>query len=78
MLFLLCSIADVVSDYQYDTHEFNWWNYNHVFISVQAAKEFESELKKEPDSISEPPAAEPKAVSEEQKEDPVSSSKEST
>ncbi|PKI44794.1 sec-independent protein translocase protein TATA, chloroplastic [Punica granatum] len=43
----------------------------------QAAKEFESELKKEPDSTSEASTTEPKAVSEEKEEDPVSSSKES-
>ncbi|XP_015875362.2 sec-independent protein translocase protein TATA, chloroplastic [Ziziphus jujuba] len=43
----------------------------------QAAKEFESELKKEPDSI-EPPVDKPTAVSEEEKQDvKVSSSKES-
>ncbi|XP_030960022.1 sec-independent protein translocase protein TATA, chloroplastic [Quercus lobata] len=44
----------------------------------QAAKEFESELKKEPDSITEPPVEKPTAVSEEEKQDiKVSSTKES-
>lgn len=44
---------------------------------LQAAKEFESELKKEPDSI-EPPVDKATAVSEEEKQDAkVSSSKES-
>ncbi|KAF7817834.1 sec-independent protein translocase protein TATA, chloroplastic [Senna tora] len=43
----------------------------------QAAKEFESEIKKEPDSIEEAPAEQPTAVSEEDKQDiKVSSSKE--
>lgn len=44
---------------------------------MQAAKEFESELKKPPDSITESSATEPKAVIEEKKEDPVPSMKES-
>lgn len=44
----------------------------------QAAKEFESEIKKEPDSIEEAPAEKPTAVSEQEKPDiKVSSSKES-
>ncbi|KAL0005574.1 hypothetical protein SO802_013135 [Lithocarpus litseifolius] len=44
----------------------------------QAAKEFESELKKEPDSITEPPVEKPTAVGEEEKQDiKVSSTKES-
>ncbi|KAK7820078.1 sec-independent protein translocase protein TATA, chloroplastic isoform X1 [Quercus suber] len=44
----------------------------------QAAKEFESELKKEPDSITENPVEKPTAVSEEEKQDiKVSSTKES-
>ncbi|KAL4637523.1 hypothetical protein ACB092_03G082700 [Castanea dentata] len=44
----------------------------------QAAKEFESELKKEPDSITEPPVEKPTAVIEEEKQDiKVSSTKES-
>ncbi|KAK4759363.1 hypothetical protein SAY87_022494 [Trapa incisa] len=38
----------------------------------QAAKEFESELKKDPDYTSEIPTTTPKAVSEEKKEDPIS------
>lgn len=50
-----------------------------IFLSIlQAAKEFESELKKEPDSITEPPVEKPTAVSEEEKQDiKVSSTKES-
>lgn len=45
---------------------------------LQAAKEFESELKKDPDSASEIPGEKPTAVSEEKKQDvEVSSSKES-
>ncbi|KAJ4850428.1 hypothetical protein Tsubulata_037167, partial [Turnera subulata] len=43
----------------------------------QAAKEFESELKKDPESISESPGQSSTAVSEEKKEEEVSSSKES-
>ncbi|KAI9084808.1 hypothetical protein K1719_033214 [Acacia pycnantha] len=44
----------------------------------QAAKEFESEIKKEPDSIEDTPPEKPTAVSEEEKQDiKVSSSKES-
>ncbi|KAF2298435.1 hypothetical protein GH714_023576 [Hevea brasiliensis] len=44
----------------------------------QAAIEFESELKKEPDSLSESPEEKPTAVSEEKKQDvEISSSKES-
>ncbi|KAK9292260.1 hypothetical protein L1049_020224 [Liquidambar formosana] len=45
----------------------------------QAAKEFESEIKKDPDSVTEPPGEKLTAVSEEEKEDiKVSSSKESS
>lgn len=45
---------------------------------LQAAKEFESQLKKEPDSETDSPGEKPTAVSEGQKEDiKVSSSKES-
>ncbi|OAY42103.1 sec-independent protein translocase protein TATA, chloroplastic [Manihot esculenta] len=44
----------------------------------QAAKEFESELSKEPDSLSDSPGEKPTAVSEEKKQDvEISSSKES-
>lgn len=44
----------------------------------QAAKEFESELKKEPDSTSDTPGEQPTTISEEKKHDiEVSSSKES-
>jgi sec-independent protein translocase protein TatA len=45
---------------------------------LQAAKEFESELKKEPDSTSDTPGEQPTTISEEKKHDiEVSSSKES-
>jgi sec-independent protein translocase protein TatA len=45
---------------------------------LQAAKEFESELKKEPESEPETPGEQPKAIIEEKKQDvEVSSSKES-
>ncbi|CAL5330494.1 unnamed protein product [Camellia sinensis] len=43
----------------------------------QAAKEFETELKKEPGSAAEPPAEKPTAAIEEEKEVKVSSTKES-
>ncbi|ESR46168.1 hypothetical protein CICLE_v10002770mg [Citrus x clementina] len=44
----------------------------------QAAKEFESELKKEPDSETDPPGEKPTAISEERKDEgKISSSKES-
>ncbi|KDP23662.1 hypothetical protein JCGZ_23495 [Jatropha curcas] len=44
----------------------------------QAAKEFESELKKEPDSLSDSPGEKPTGVSEEKKQDvEISSTKES-
>lgn len=47
-------------------------------MMLQAAKEFESEIKKEPDSIEETPAEKPMAVSEQKKQDiEASSSKES-
>ena len=48
----------------------------HVLQLLQAAKEFESELKKEPESLTEPPVDKPKPVAEEKKVE--SSSKEST
>lgn len=45
---------------------------------LQAAKEFESELKKEPDSETDPPGEKPTAISEERKDEgKISSSKES-
>ncbi|KAJ6929036.1 hypothetical protein NC652_013030 [Populus alba x Populus x berolinensis] len=45
---------------------------------IGAAKEFESELKKEPDSTSDTPGEQPTTISEEKKHDiEVSSSKES-
>jgi len=47
-------------------------------VNLQAAKEFESELKKEPDSTSDTPGEQPTTISEEKKHDiEVSSSKES-
>lgn len=52
------------------------WTYTRV--NLQAAKEFESELKKEPDSGSDTPGEEPTATSEDKKQGiEVSSSKES-
>ena len=51
---------------------------DNVLKIMQAAKEFESELKKEPDSESETPGEQPKTISEVKKQDvEVSSSKES-
>lgn len=45
---------------------------------LQAAKEFESELKKEPDSETDPPGEKPTAISDERKDEgKISSSKES-
>lgn len=49
-----------------------------IIVILQAAKEFESELSKEPDSLSDSPGEKPTAVSEEKKQDvEISSSKES-
>ena len=48
----------------------------YILWILQAAKEFESELKKEPESTQEPSPETPKAVSEQEKQDTVPSSKE--
>lgn len=53
------------------------WKYLICLSFFQAAKEFESELKKEPDSAIEAPTEKPASLSEEEKQDiKVSSSKE--
>lgn len=49
-----------------------------IILILQAAKEFETEIKKEPDSIEGDPAEKPTAISEQEKQDVnVPSSKES-